>query len=160
LVDFVISFQLQVLATHSNYFRNLFFGALAAVSSGTDANGNPIYDIHEDPDFNHSQFRFMIHAFLCMGSMLDQLGDSKCANDKEQKIALLKLAVKYQMQMFVDFAEKQLIRLGTDTMELLALADQFTLPGLKVHKSVSNEFETTTRSICYSGSLPADDHTE
>ena len=129
---------LQVLAGHSDYFRNFFFGELAAVSKRNDANGNPIYDIQEEPDFNSHQFRFMIHAFLCLGSMLDKLeGINWTIEDKENKIALLKLAVKYQLKMFEDFAEKVLIKLGPGTMELLELADQFTLAGLKVRLETS-----------------------
>jgi hypothetical protein len=53
-------------------------------------------------------------------------------NDREKKIALIKLALKYKLQMFVEFVQKTLIQMGPGTMEMLAVADQLALIGLKV----------------------------
>lgn len=71
-----------------------------------------------------------------MGTNLDELTNIKLVwkiEDKNRIIALLKLGVKYQLEMFAKFAEKALIGLGAGTMELLALADQFTMAALKQH---------------------------
>ena len=105
------------------------------VDTNNDDDDKPIYQVNENPNFDVRRFRFMVYALLCMGPSLDKVlsffhwtGE----NDKEVKVALLKLAIHYQLKMFEEFAERALIALGPGTMDMLELADQFTLVALKV----------------------------
>jgi len=134
----------QCLATHSDYFRTLFFakwdGKRKRRKFGHEYQDNQqphltVYEVQEAADFDWGAFQFMVNVTQVMGSMADRAFDNNWP--AENRISLLRLADKYQLPVIADVAERMLINLGPGTMPLLALAEEFPklLPGLKVGSS-------------------------
>jgi hypothetical protein len=123
------------LASHSGYFRNLCFEdwkERKQVASNSE-NNTTIHPIKEGADIDVTAFTFMLNAMHVLGSMLHKIPFPRWKeNDLQTKVAMLKLAIKYQLPICVTYAENALIDLGTDHIELLELADNEALDRLKV----------------------------
>ena len=139
----MVAVNRSFLSAYSNYFRNLFTGDWKEkqdlpVSPAIDGN-KPVRQIKEDPDFNLTAFTFMLNSMHIFGPTLLKMipFPSWAEQDRQTKVALLKLAIKYQLWVLEEYAELALIdmqNLGcTDLMELLELSDQFGLTRLEEH---------------------------
>jgi hypothetical protein len=132
---------LQFLANYSRYFNNLFFGdwnEKKKQSSSTSAEADNLREINEnDTHFDVTAFTFMINAMQVMGPTLPKMLPFPCwsEEDHQTKVALLKYAVKYGLPVCAKFAEDALIARRstcTELLEILEVADEFGLNGLKV----------------------------
>jgi hypothetical protein len=131
----------QFLAIHSNYFNNLFCGDWREQSkpgnSAASSELENLRQLNEDEHFDMTAFQFMINATHVMGPMLTKELPFPCwsTEDMQTKLALLKLAVKYDLPVCAEFAKRALIARRsncTELLELLEVADGLGFCDLKV----------------------------
>lgn len=127
------------MTAYSNYFRNLFTGDWKEKKDllVNTADGKLVRQIKENSDFNLAAFTFMLNAMHIFGpTLLKIIPFPRWAEeDRQTKMALLKLAIKYQLWVLEEYAVLALIDMPssscTELLELLELADQFVGLGVK-----------------------------
>jgi hypothetical protein len=163
----------QFLTAYSNYFRNLFTGDWKEKKDllVNTADGKLVRQIKENSDFNLAAFTFMLNAMHIFGptpALLKIIPFPRWAEeDRQTKMALLKLAIKYQLWVLEEYAVLALIDMPssscTELLELLELADQFVGLGvkpLKVCNQSNNHLFHELSFFNFKGALPSIDRSE